>query len=329
LVERSASASLVRKDATPGAISVPGGWLEALPAPLATAFANYAAGFSILGRFGVGGVPSLTRVPFDVAVAAGDPGASSAAWVQEGGGKPARIVTLARILLHPAKVAAVTVITNEVARLAAAGSVEFLRDQLARSLAIGLDRVFCDPAISAGANSPASVTNGISPISATTDPATDLRQLVAAYAAGGGSLSAAVILCSSATAAALALTSSSGASLFPGVTVAGGVLAGVPCLASDAVGARIILVDTSRIFVADNGEADVSVAEHASVEMVDAPSQSIADGSPLAPSASSLVSLWQTDSIGLRVERIVSWATAPGAVAFLSDVDYLNSGSPA
>ena len=309
--------------------SVPGGWGEALPPTLATAFASYAADFSVLGRFGVGTVPALQRVPFDVPVVIGDPHASSAGWVAEGGGKPLRVVTLAKVLLRRAKVASIAVVTSETARLAAAGSVEFLRDQLARSLAYGLDRLLCDPAISATAGSPASITHGASPISATTDPATDLRQLIAAFVAGGGSLSSAVILCSSATAAALALDRQDGAVQYPGLTVAGGLIGGIPALASDAVGDRVIILDTSRVFLADDGEADVSVSEHASVEMSDAPGQSIAADSPLAPSPSALVSLWQTDSIGLRAERIINWQTVTGAVQTVTGADYLSVGSPA
>src|SRR5207237_4847628 len=105
-------------------------------------------------------------------------------------------------------------------------------------------------------------------------------------------LASSSLLISSENAAALALsTALDGAPLFPGLTVSGGVVAGVPTLASDAIGTRLILVDTSRVFVADDGEADVVMASHATIELSDVPDGAVTAGSPLAPVATDVVSL--------------------------------------
>lgn len=49
-------------------------------------------------------------------------------------------------------------------------------------------------------------------------------------------------------------------------------------------------------------------------------------GSPLATEATTLISLWQTNSVGLRSERFVNWAFE-GPVVYLN-ADWLAVGSP-
>ena len=41
-----------------------------------------------------------------------------------------------------------------------------------------------------------------------------------------------------------------------------------------------------------------------------------------------IVSLFQTNQIGLRVERTMNWEAVPGAVQYVSGADYLALGSP-
>jgi hypothetical protein len=328
LVQREAGAGIKGKAAVPGMVRPP--WDANLPTSLAVAFAAFLSSFTLLGRFGRDGVPALQRAVFDKPMLVGTRSGENVRFVGQGDAKPARAKVLTRLMLHPAKVANISVFEQELFRLAAPGSIDFLRDELAQELAPGLDRLFVDESLAATADSPAGITHGIAPLSSTGDPAADLKALVAAFVAGGGSLAGAVLLISSTNAVALSLsTGIDGVVRYLALTVSGGILGGLPCLASDAVGDRVILVDTSRVFIADDGEVDVAVATHAAIELDDAPSGSVATGSPLAPSATSLVSLWQTDSVGVRVERLMRWETVAGAVAWVDGADYLVLGSPA
>jgi hypothetical protein len=329
LIDREAGAGMLgTKAAVPGMVRPP--WDANLPTSLAVAFATFLGALTLIGRFGRDGVPALQRAVFDKPMIVGSRSGQNVRFVKQGDAKPAKAKALARLMIHRAKVANISVFDQELFRLAAPGSIDFLRDELAQELAPGLDRLFVDESLAATEDSPAGITHGIAPLSSTGNAAEDLKALVAAFVSGGGSLAGAVVLISSANAVALSLpTGFDGVVRYPALTASGGILGGLPCLASDAVGDRVILVDTSRTFLADEGEADVAVATQAAVELDDAPSGSVATGSPEAPSATQLVSLWQTNSIGIRVERLMRWETVGGAVAWVNGADYLVSGSPA
>jgi hypothetical protein len=73
---------------------------------------------------------------------------------------------------------------------------------------------------------------------------------------------------------------------------------------SPTEGRDVFLVNASDIYFADDGGIDIAMSDQASLQMDDAPTN--ASGPTVA--ATSLVSLWQTNSVGFRAERTVSWA---------------------
>ena len=131
---------------------------------------------TILGRFGANGVPSLRRVPFRVALI-GQTGGGTGYWVGEGKAKPLTSFAFNRTTLEPLKVANIAVATMEVLRDSSPSAEMIIRDSLAGALRERLDTDFINPAKSAATGvSPASITNGVSPISATgTGDADDVR----------------------------------------------------------------------------------------------------------------------------------------------------------
>jgi hypothetical protein len=190
-----------------------------------------------------------------------------------------------------------------------------------------LDEQFVDPN-NAGVTdvAPASITNGVSAsASSSGDPAEDIRTLLAAYRDQGGSLASCVLLLSSEDATALALRSgANNAPMFPGLTVSGGTLAGLPALASDAISGQIIAVDARGILLADQLGFDVDQSRQATVEMSDTPTNNSA-----TPTATTTVSMYQTNSTAIRCERHINWLRA-GTIAIVDGVDYLREGgSPA
>ena len=57
-----------------------------------------------------------------------------------------------------------------------------------------------------------------------------------------------------------------------------------------------------------------------------APTNAISAGSPAAPVATEVISLYQTNSVGFKLSRFLNWAvTRDGAVAYM----VLPAGSPA
>ena len=78
-----------------------------------------------------------------------------------------------------------------------------------------------------------------------------------------------------------------------------------------------MLLDAGQVLYGA-GPVEVSSATSASVQMLDDPT-----GSSVTPTATQSVSLFQTNSVGIRMERFVSWKVArASAVAWLSGVDY-------
>jgi hypothetical protein len=290
----------------------------ATPPSLTSAFVAAVHPFSLLGRL------ALRRVPFHTPISHGAP-AASFAWVGAAMVKPAaRLTYTPGTGLAPLKAAGILVETGELLKLDTRVERVVIGD-LQLAYVPWLDGQFTDPTVAAVAGeSPGSITNGISPIasagSTPDDAIEDLRLLLATFVAGGGRAESAVLLMSSANAVALNLADPQ---RFGTLTRDGGTLGGLPVLASDSVGYQLVMVDAGQVLVADEGEADLSLALHASVEMNDAPTQ---DGS--VGTGASLVNLWQANLAGIRIERTINWRAPSGSVARVSGAQYYAAGSP-
>lgn len=262
---------------------------------------------SIAGR-----LTNLRRVPLRVRVVNAASGAG-AYWIGEGAPAPISKLEFAAETLAPLKVAALCVLTEELldATDTDPSAETAIRDELVRVTRQALDSAFIDPSNAGAAGEmPASVTNGVSPITSTGDPKTDLAALVASFA---GDLETASLIMRPSIAVSMASAD------YPNVGARGGELAGIPVLTSRlAPAGTIVLVDGSGVAIGEAG-ADVRVSRQATIEMLDdSLVQDATDGT-----GTSLVSLWQANAVGILAIRTVNWAVGrPGSVAMLSDVDY-------
>jgi hypothetical protein len=255
----------------------------------------------------------LRRLPFDVPVAIQSTG-GTAAWVGEGAGKPVTEWTYSQTILRPLKVATIAVATQEMVMRASASVDQLIRDELARAIRERLDIDFIDPAKAASANvSPASILNGVTPlVSSGTDADAvrcDLEAIMGEFADANLTLSGAFWIMNERTAIGLSLMQNPlGQSAFPGVNFSGGTLLGIPVFVTnyanaDSDGAVVALVNGSDIYLGDEGGIQVSVSDQASIQMDTAPTNN-----GVTPTATSLVSFWQDNLIGWRVERFINWA---------------------
>lgn len=308
------------------------GWAAELVGNETSAFADfveYLRPQTILGRFGNGGVPSLRQIPFRTRIAIQTAGAS-AQWVAEGKAKPLTRATYDDTNLLPLKVATIAVLTEELIRDSSPSAERLIRDELAAAVRERLDIDFIDPnkAASSGV-SPASITNGVAAIPSAgptaDDVRTDIKAVFGAFISANNAPTNGVWIMSSVTALALSLMQNPlGQAEFPGLTMTGGVLFGLPVIVSEYVptvsaGSYVALVNASDIFFADEGGINIDVSREASLEMNDAPTHN----STTPTAATSMVSLWQTNSVGFRAERTLNWARRrPSAVALLSGVNW-------
>lgn len=293
-------------------------------APLVDTYQRFAGDFleflrpqTIIGKFGTGGIPSLRRIPFNVSIA-GQTSGGTAGWVGEGAPKPLTKFDFNDVNLRWAKVAAIAVITEELLRFSNPSAEALVRDQLAAAVVERLDIDFVNPAKAAVANvSPASITNGVTPIASSgTDIdaiRADIKAVMQSYLTANVSPTSAVWIMPAMVALSLSLmTNPLGQAEFANITMTGGSFNGMPVIVSDYVPAgTVILANASDIFLADDGTVTIDASREASLQMNDAPTAG----------ASTSVSLWQTNSVGIRAERYINWQKRrASAVAVLTGV---------
>lgn len=312
------------------------------PATLVSEFVEYLRPQTIVGKFGTGGIPSLNRVPFNVRIA-GQTSGGTGYWTGQGQAKKLTRFNFNDVTLPFYKVAAISVITEELARFSSPSAEMLVRNGLTECLIERLDIDFIDPgkAISAGV-SPASITNGIAGLTPSgTDAAAlraDLQQLLAGFITANIAPTSGVLIMSPTTALAISLMRNAlGQKEFDNITMNGGTLEGFPVIVSNHAlidgspgGAVIIMVNANDIFLADDGGVSIDASREASLEMSDTPTNaSTSTASPPDPTPTSLVSMYQTNSIALRAERFIAWQRRrTAAVAWLDGVAY-TAGSPA
>lgn len=316
-------------------------WAGPLVGDETSAFADFVEFLrpqTILGKFGSGGIPSLRRVPFRVPLI-GQTSGGDGYWVGEGKAKPLTKFDFSRTTLEPLKVANIAVATMETLRDSSPSAEAIIRDQLAAALIARLDTDFINPAKAAVAGvSPASITNGLTFVAtagATADDVrADIKALFGAFIAANNAPTTGVWIMPATVALSLSLMLNPlGQPEFPGITMNGGTLFGLPVIVSQYVptefdadaagtdyvsGALVALVNASDIYLADEGGIEVKMSQEASLEMADNPS-----GSSVTPTAAQLVSMFQTNSVAFLAERTLNWAKRrPGAVAALAGVNW-------
>lgn len=294
-------------------------------ANLVSEFAELLRAASIIGR-----IPGLRRVPFNIKVPRQTTGAT-VNWVGEGKVKPVSALAFDQITMAHTKVAGIVPITEELLRFSSPSAEEIIRTDLVAAITALVDRDFLDPTKAAATGvSPASITNGVTPVSATGTNAdalrADLGTLLAEYADDNMDLGGLVLIMTQTQAMRIALmVNTLGQPEFTGMTRDGGTLAGIPVVVSQNIvssggsptdGSLIVAVNARDILLADDGGVSIDVSREASLQMDDAPD------SP-ATASTVLVSLWQHNMVGIRAERFINWVKRRAtAVQFIQFAKY-------
>lgn len=297
---------------------------------MASEFIDLLRPATIIGKFGQNGLPALRRIPFDIKVQSTTSG-STVGWVGEAKPKPVGSMAFATTTLGHAKAAGIIVLTEELVRSSSPAAEELVQNDMVAAMAQYLDQQFVDPDVAAVANvNPASITYSVAATASTGTDAdhlrTDIGSAVAAMIAQNISPAGSVWIMSEIQAMRIGLMMNAlGQPEFPGVTVNGGFLGGLPIITSQndgivdggsPTGGRIVLVKAGEVFLADDGEVMLDVSREASLQMDTAPDDPVS-------ASTKFVSLWQTNSVGIRAERFINWARRrTGAVQWISDAHY-------
>jgi HK97 family phage major capsid protein len=324
--------SFVSKAAVPAGNTTNAVWMAPLAdqTNLANEFVEYLRPRTIVGR-----IPGLTQVPFNIRYTGQSTGAV-ANWVGQGKGKPVTSFSTFADTLLRTKIAAIAVITEELALDSSPSAEALVRNELARAVIERMDIDFIDPAqaASAGVN-PASITNGLTALTPSgtseSNARTDLTNLLSTFVENNVDPTNLVLVMPNSIALALSLmVNSLGQPSFPGITPAGGTLLGIPVVASQyaanasGAGNLVIAINAPDIFLADDGQVRMDASREASIEMLDAPTM---DAN--VPTAASVVSMYQTNCIAVRAERYINWKKVrSSAVVYIDDVNWGSVGSP-
>ncbi len=292
---------------------------------MASEFIEYLRPLTIIGR-----MPGLRRVPFNIQMPR-QTGGSSTGWVGEAAVKPVSSLTFDTVTLRWAKAAAIVVLTEELVRFSNPSAEAVVREDMANASAEFLDRQFVDPSVAVVTNvSPASITNGVTAVAASGTTAAafraDVKSLWANFITANLSTVGGVWIMHSTTALSLSLMQNSlGQEVFPNLTADGGRLLGYPVVVSQNIpgtggsptdGYPIIFAIAPQIMLADDGQVTIDASREASLQLDSAP-----DSPPTA--STNMVSLWQTNHVGLRAERYINWVKRRStAVQYISNAKY-------
>ena len=299
---------------------------------MASEFAELLRPQTIIGR-----IPGLRRVPFNIKVPRQTAG-SAAQWVGEGAPKPVSALAFDQITLGHTKLAGIVVLTDELVRFSNPSAEALVRQDLIDTIVSTMDRDFIDPTNSGTTDvKPASITNGVTPVTATGTTAdhvrADVKALMTKFVTANMSLAGAVWIMSEVQALGLAMMLNPlGQPEFGGLAVngsSGGTFFGIPVVLSENVmenpgsgspitgnGARIILAKANEIMLADDGEVLLDASREASLQMESAPTNP-----PVA--ATVFTSLWQMNMVGIRAERFINWKKRrAGAVQYIDAAKY-------
>jgi HK97 family phage prohead protease len=236
----------------------------------------------------------------------------SGAFVLQGSAIPVKQGQFATISLTPKKMAVISTFTREISEHSTPAIEQLIRDAIVNDTAVAIDAVLMD-ANPATATRPAGILNGVAAIPATTGGGIvsligDLKALSSALLASTfGGIRQPVWIMTPQDAVAISLTQAAAGGDFPFANILNtGMLLGYPVIQSTNVTAdTIILVDAADFATATGDTPNFSVSDQATLHM-EATTPAEIVGTPSVVAAP-VRSLWQTDSIGIRMIMDINW----------------------
>lgn len=313
------------KAQVPGATTAEPGWAGYLAEPenLASEFVEFLRPMTIVGKFGANGIPALRRVPFNIKVPA-EISQGTGAWVGQGNAIPLIRSTFDQIVLRFTKVAAISVLSEELIRFSSPSAEMLVRQSLAEACVGRLDSDFANPSITETTDvRPGAVTNGATTSAASGIDAAavraDIRTAIAYFITNNIPTAGLVVLMRSSQALSLSLMRNNlGAKEFPDMTMNGGLLEGIPVIASQYMPQGVVaFVSADNVYLADDGGVNVDMSREASIEMATDPTNKITDGaSPPVSVEATMVSMFQTNSVAIRAIREITWKRRRAAAVY-------------
>lgn len=270
---------------------------ESIYGPLAAMGARYD-----LGRNGQMKIPTRASSP-----------KAAGAWVGEGAPKPVKRIGLSSITLTPHKLAVISTFTEEMALYSTPAIEGLLRQAMSDDTSEALDGFLIDN-VAASASRPAGLLNGVTPItaSAATPPAVamiaDLKALVGAIVANGGGRTVAILVNPAQALSIGFAQTTTGDFVFTSTDQAGQKFNARIITSRTIPAGTVIAVDAADFATVTGDMPRFAVSNEATLHEEDTtPLALSATGTPNVVAAP-MRSLFQTDSIAIRLSLYVTWA---------------------
>lgn len=261
---------------------------------------------SVFGRL----KPTMRAIPRNVRCSV-QTARALAGWVPAGMEIGVALMGFDPLALDTNKLAGIIVTSNELAQSATAQAETMMRKDLVAATVELTDSALLDPSQAAiEGTQPASLSYGVTPITSSGNPATDIAELVAAFP---GDLGQAIWVCSPTTAARIALFRDAGGAFpFLDCGIRGGSILNAPLICSNSVpvsseGDWLGLIDPTAIAYTE-GDLDISSTRQAMLKMHAAPGD---ESEPVA------VSLFQAESTAIKIIRPLSWKVARACCSWM------------
>lgn len=293
------------------------------PQRLIGEFIEYLMPKTIIGQLGQNGIPDVTRVPFNIEVP-GQASQGDAQWVGEGRPIPLTSFSFENITLRWNRVGSIVALSKRLIQMSSGSAETLIRKAMTNALVRRIDLTLLDPSVAvSGDVRPASLTNGAQTyvsfgIDADSVRA-DIKRLLTYFTTNNIDLSSVVFAMRANQAVSLSLMRNAmGIKEFPDMTPKGGILEGFPVLVSNHIGTGVVIAFAAdEVYLADEGGISMEMSTEASLEMATDPTNAITDlASPPQPVETTQVSMFQTSSVALKIERTLTWRKrrAAGAV---------------
>lgn len=244
----------------------------------------------------------LREVPANVTIK-GQDGAATGYWVGESKAIPVSKADFSTVSLTPLKVAALSVVSNELLRDSSPSAELLVRDALVEAAAQRIDATFISTTAASAGVSPAGILAGVSAFSSSGTDADSLRaDIMELYNVflGQKNANGLTFLMNPSMAKAISLmVNALGQSEFPGLTQGGGTLLGDAVVTGDNVtSSLLVLLKPSDIYRIGNAGIQVSASRDATLEMSSAP---VAAADVPTGQTQNPVSMFQTESTAFKV----------------------------
>jgi HK97 family phage major capsid protein len=274
-----------------------------------------ARGLSLnFGRNGVISIPSRAATP-----------TIAGSFVGEGAAIPVRQGAFTATTLTPKKMAVISTFTREIANHSVPAIEGLIRDAIREDTSVAIDTVLLDNT-AASAIRPAGLRNGVTALTGTaggdfdavrTDVLLMMGELVTAT---NGNLRSPVWIMNPARAMSLSMMANAGGDFPFALEISGGTLRGYPVIVSGTVTAdRVFLVDAADFVSVSGDEPEFLVSDQATLHMEDTTPLAIGTAGTPNTVAAPVRSLFQTDTIGIRMVLPLNWAMRRAGVISITD----------